>query len=148
MILLLVTAALFALLSEFVDALALLIIISVMAAIEIYQEAKTETAIRSLRTLAIPTAGVIRDGVRRDVPSTKVVPGDITVLSAGHRVPADARLLESFDLSMDESTLTGESAPSYKDATVVLPEKTPLGERKNMVSQAHLFRVGKARLSS
>lgn len=145
MILLLVTAALFAGLGEVVDAVALFIIISVMASIEIYQEMKTETAIRSLRMLAVPTASTLRNGVRREVPSTEVVPGDVTLLSAGHRVPADARLLESFDLSADESALTGESLPSYKDATVVLPEGAALGERKNMVFAGTLVASGKGK---
>lgn len=145
MILLLVTAALFAALAEFVDAIALFVIISIMATIEIYQEKRTESSIRSLRLLALPTAIVIRGGQHLDVLSSGIVPGDIVILSAGHRVPADARLIESFELSLDESSLTGESMPSYKDAAVLLPEHCALGERRNMVFSRTLVTTGRGK---
>ncbi len=145
MILLLTTAILFSILSEPIDAVALFIIICVMASIEIYQERKTESSIRSLRQLSVPTATVIRGEELVEIPSTDIVPGDIVALSPGNRVPADARLFEALNLSSDESSLTGESAPSYKDSNLVLPEETGLGDRKNMVFAGTLVTSGKGK---
>ena len=145
MILLLVTAGLFVALAEFIDAVALLIIISIMAAVEIYQERRTESSIKSLRLLTLPSTIVIRSGQHLDVLSSAVVPGDVVILSAGHRVPADARLIESFDLSLDESSLTGESMPSYKDAAVLLPEHCALGDRRNMAFSGTLVTTGRGK---
>jgi Ca2+-transporting ATPase len=114
-----------------------------MASVEIYQDQKTEGSIRSLRQLALPTAIVIRGGHHLDIPSGEIAPGDIVILSAGHRVSADARLMKSFELSLDDSSLTGESMPSYKDAAALLPEKCALGERKNMYFSGTLVTTGR-----
>ncbi len=145
MILLLATAGLFAALAEIIDAVALFIIISIMAAVEIYQEQKTESSIRSLRQLSLPTAIVIRGGQHLEVESSRIVPGDILVLSVGRRVVADARLIEAFDLSLDESSLTGESTQSYKEADILLPEDCALGDRRNMVFTGTLVASGKGK---
>ena len=77
-------------------------------------------------------ARVVRDGARGRVPSEELVPGDLVLLEAGDKVPADLRLVRVAELRADESALTGESVPVAKDE-VVLPEATPVADRRNMV---------------
>ncbi len=146
MVLLLVIASLFVILSELTDALALFIIIAIIASVEIFQEGKAESSIRSLRELSVPTASLIRQGEPLVIPSSDIVPGDIAALSAGNRVPADGRLVEAQNLSLDESSLTGESTPTYKDAKTLLPENCALGDRTNMVFAGTLVSSGKGKV--
>ncbi|HVW00258.1 MAG TPA: cation-translocating P-type ATPase, partial [Planctomycetaceae bacterium] len=90
-------------------------------------------AIAALRKLSAPLATVIRDGVPRQTAAREVCPGDVLLLEAGDRVPADARLFESAALSLQEAALTGESTPVEKDFREVLTAGTPLADRRNMV---------------
>src|SRR5690606_25490303 len=87
----------------------------------------------ALKRLAAPTARVLRDGLERVVPAAELVPGDVVLLADGDRVPADGRLIAAHALAVDESLLTGESAPVMKDARAVLPADTALADRNNMV---------------
>src|SRR5438270_10801410 len=86
--------------------------------ITVVQETRTERVLEALRDLTSPRALVIRDGERRRIPGREVVRGDLVLLAEGDRVPADAVLLEASELLIDESLLTGESAPVRKKATV------------------------------
>jgi Ca2+-transporting ATPase len=132
-ILLLVTGVLYALWGEVTDALTIFFVILTLNCIEVYNEQRAGKAVAALRKLAEPTATVRRNGQAVEVPADQVVPGDLLLLHAGRRVPADARLVQSFGLAVDESSLTGESLPVDKEAGVVLAEETPLAERRNLV---------------
>ncbi len=132
-LLLLVTGVLYSIWGEPGDAIAIFAIIFTLVAVEVLDEQRANKAIGALRKLAEPTATVVRGGRRQDVPAESVVPGDLLVLEAGRRVPADARLLQAYSVADDESSLTGESTPVEKEAGVVLSEATPLAERRNLV---------------
>jgi Ca2+-transporting ATPase len=113
-LLLLSAGAIYLLLGDLGEALLLLGFVFAVIGITLYQERKTERALEALRDLSSPRALVIRAGKRRRIPGRDVVRGDILVLSEGDRVPADAVLLSSVNLSADESLLTGESVPVRK----------------------------------
>lgn len=122
MILLLVAAGLvYLVLGSLEEALLLLASIAFIIGISFYQQRRTERALEALRDLSSPRALVVRDGQRRRIPGRDVVRGDLIVLSAGDRVPADGLLLSAADLSVDESLLTGESLPVRKLAA---PDET------------------------
>ena len=116
----------------FEPALILLIVI-LNAIMGVYQEGKAEKALDALKNMSAPHARVIRDGKESVIDAADLVPGDIIKLEAGDFVPADARLLHSTSLKSEESALTGESVPSEKDASVIVDEKAPIGDRTNMV---------------
>nr|MBD3620960.1 HAD-IC family P-type ATPase [Sunxiuqinia sp.] len=118
---------------EYVDAVIILLVINLNAILGVVQEVKAGKAIEALQKLTFPKALVRRDGVVREVDSEKIVPGDILILDAGRIIPADIRLIESINLQVDESSLTGESVPSEKDASLIQNDmKTPLGDRLNL----------------
>jgi len=109
----------------------------------ITQERSAEKSLAALKQLNSPTTQVLRDGTPQVIDSTELVPGDIIMLSAGNLVSADARLLESTDLTTDESALTGESVPSQKDAAAVLEPKAVIGDQANMVFSGCLVSAGR-----
>ncbi|MBI4333439.1 MAG: cation-transporting P-type ATPase [Chloroflexi bacterium] len=131
-LLLLVVGAVYSIWGETRDALTILVIVALLVFIEIGTEYRAKKAVAALRKLSPASVPLVRDGRYRSVRSEEVVHGDILVLEAGGRAPADARCLESFGLQVDESALTGEAAPVDKDDGV-LPVETPLAERVNMV---------------
>jgi hypothetical protein len=104
--------------------------------VEIFNERRAQRAITALRTLAEPTALVRRGGRSAEVAAEAIVPGDVILLQAGRRIPADARLVEAYGLAVDKSPLTGESIPIEKATDLVLPETIPLSERRNLVFAA------------
>ena len=132
-LLLIVTGVLYALWGGLRDALTILGVILVLVWVEIYNEYRAKRAIAALRKLSAPFAVVRRNGQLREIPAETVVPGDVILIEAGKRVPADARLLEAYGLEADESVLTGESVPNEKDASVVCPEATLPADRHNLV---------------
>src|SRR5690606_8286242 len=108
MMLVLFAAVLFSIfLGEYTDAIVILIILLLNAVISFIQEYRAGKAVEALRKLGIPTAVVIRNGFAQKVKVAELVPGDIVLLEAGTRVPADMRLIESYSLRIDESSLTG-----------------------------------------
>ncbi|MBR6602480.1 MAG: calcium-translocating P-type ATPase, PMCA-type [Clostridia bacterium] len=111
----------------------ILIIVILNAVMGVMQESKAEKALDALKSMSAPHARVIRDGKEAVIDAALLVPGDIIKLEAGDFIPADARLIQSASLKSEESALTGESVPSEKDATAVIDEKSPLGDRSNMV---------------
>src|SRR6185503_14156238 len=113
-IILLIATAVSALLGEGVDAIAIAVIVLFAVGLGFIQEYRAERAIEALRQMAAPTATVIRDGEENEVAAREVVPGDITLLRAGDKVPADARLVEAINLQVEEAALTGESVPVEK----------------------------------
>jgi len=118
-LLLLGTGVLYALWGEAGDAVTILVVVVALVAVEVVGERRAELAVAALRQLAEPTAALRRDGRVREAPREEVVPGDVVLLGAGRRVPADARLIAAHGLAVDESALTGESVPVPKDPGAV-----------------------------
>ncbi len=126
-LLLIACGTLYLVLGDLGEALMLIAFVFVIMGITFYQERKTERALEALRDLSSPRALVIRDGQERRIPGREVVRDDIIVLSEGDRVPADAVLLSSSHLAVDESLLTGESVPVRKLQWDGRMERTPPG---------------------
>jgi P-type Ca2+ transporter type 2C len=114
LLLLVIAGAIYLVLGELKDSVVLLVSIFVVLGIGLYQQRKTERALDALRDLSSPRARVIRSGKEKRIAGREVVRGDMVVLQEGDRVPADAQVLSSVSLSVDESLLTGESVPVHK----------------------------------
>lgn len=127
LLLLLGAGAINFLLSEPLDAAILMSFVIVVIAISIYQERRTENALAALRDLSSPRALVVRGSRRLRIAGREVVRGDVVLLAEGDRVPADAVLVDSVNLSVDESALTGESVPVRKAAAGLQPAGDPMG---------------------
>jgi len=119
-ILLIVAAAISGLLGEWIDAIAILLIVILNAIMGVIQESRAEEALAALKKMASPEAHIVRDGKRVTVPSSELVPGDVVFLEAGNFIPADLRLVEAVNLRVEEAALTGESLPIQKNASLVL----------------------------
>ncbi|MDO5294585.1 MAG: calcium-translocating P-type ATPase, PMCA-type [bacterium] len=128
---------------DLVDPIIILLIITLNAILGVIQEAKAERSLDALKKLSAPNALVKRDGTIETIESSKLVPGDIIYLEAGYFVPADARLIESVNLKVEESSLTGESTPVEKEADLILKENTILGERHNLVLSSSIVTYGR-----
>ena len=115
--------------SEFFEPVLILLIVVLNAIMGVFQESKAEKALEALQGLSAPHARVIRDGEEKIIDADQLVPGDLILLEAGDFVPADARLLHSSSLKVEESALTGESVPAEKDAGAQVPEEAPIGDR-------------------
>ncbi len=132
MIILLIATGLSIAVGEYTDAAIILIIVFASAALGFTQEFRSEKAVEALKKMTAPTASVLRDGRECRIPAAELVPGDIVLLYAGDKVPADGRLIEAFTMKNDEAPLTGESNP-VKKSSQTLPEQTQLNDRDNMV---------------
>jgi Ca2+-transporting ATPase len=132
-------------LGEWVDTLAILAIVLLNGVIGFFQEERAGQALAALQKLSAPMAKALRGGRLAVVSAAELVPGDILELEAGDNIPADVRLLQSFSVSVQEAALTGESMSVEKDATVVLADTTPLGDRRNMAYMGTIVASGKAR---
>ncbi len=144
-ILLIVAALISALLGEWIDASAILAIVVLNAVLGIVQERRAEEALAALQKLAAPEAHVMRAGKRTTVPARELVPGDIVFLEAGNHIPADLRLLEAFNLQIEEAALTGESLPVNKNAAMKLEKNIPLGDRRNTAFMGTTVTYGRGR---
>ena len=131
-ILLIAAVAISALVGEMVDAVVIAVIVVVNSILGFVQEYRAEKAIEALKKLSAPKATVLRDGKIHKIPAKELVIGDIILIEEGARIPADARLIESFSLQVDESALTGESTPVNKLLDLV-GEKSGVSDRKNIV---------------
>lgn len=130
---------------EISDAIIIGIVILVNATVGMIQESKAEKALDALKELSTPKAIVKRNGELVEIPSEEVVPGDVIIIDAGRFIPCDIRLIESANLKVEESALTGESVPVDKDANLILEdEKVSLGDKKNMVFMSTLATYGRA----
>jgi len=132
-LLLLVTGVFYVVWGSLTDALTIIAVMLTLVSIEVFNEYRAKRAIAALHQLAEPMAPLRRDGRSVEVPTEAVVPGDVLLLQAGRRIPADARLLEASRLAVDESALTGESLPVEKESAPALPGNVPLAERHNLV---------------
>ena len=117
---------------DYFDSIIIIAIVMVNAIMGLIQEEKAEKSLEALKKLASPNAKVKRNGKILEVDSTKVVPGDIVILEAGNYVPADCRLINAYNLKIEEAALTGETIPSLKDASKVLNANSSLGDISNM----------------
>ncbi|MGD9722636.1 MAG: cation-translocating P-type ATPase [Pirellulales bacterium] len=142
---LIVAALVSGILGEWVDAVAILAIVLLNGVIGFAQEERAEQALAALQRMSAPMAKVIRAGLLRSIPASEVVPGDLIEIEAGDNIPADARLIESYSVAVQEAALTGESVPVEKDEQVVLDQATPLGDRRNMVYMGTVVASGKGR---
>lgn len=129
--------------TELIDAIIIFIIVLINATLGFSQELKADKALESLKKMSQPFSIVIRDGKKKKIKTSEIVVGDIIVLEAGDVVPADIYLIESNSLKCDESALTGESMAVEKTANVILPEKTNLGDRKNMCFSSSIVTYGR-----
>lgn len=133
MILILIVAALISVaLGNYREAIAILAIVVFNVVLGFRQDYQAERAIAALKKLAVPTVRVYRDGVIQEISARYLVPGDLIQLQAGNRVPADCRILETSNLRIQESSLTGESEPVDKTAQTLTSAELPLGDRHNM----------------
>lgn len=130
-------------LSRFGDAIAIVLIVLLNALLGYFQERRAESALRALSSMSVPRARVLRAGDLREIPATLLVPGDVIMLEAGDAVPADARLVVTTDLRIDESALTGESAAVEKGAGCALAPEVPLADRVTMAYLGTLVVHGK-----
>lgn len=139
---LLAAAAVTAALQEFVDSAVILGVVLINAVVGFIQESKAEAALQSLRAMVHTEATVIRGGHERRLASDDLVPGDLVLIEAGDKVPADLRLLRQTELRIDESALTGESLSVGKDEEV-LPVGTAVADRLNMAHSGTLVTAGR-----
>ena len=130
-------------LAEWVDAVAISVIIFLNAILGFVQEYHAEKSIAALRKLSTPTSKVIRGGALQVIPSREIVPGDLLLLEQGDRIPADGRIIKSYLLQTQEAALTGESMPSRKRTELVLGKQVSLGDRNNMVFMGTSVAYGK-----
>jgi P-type Ca2+ transporter type 2C len=144
MIILLIATALSIAVGEVTDAAIILIIVFASAALGFTQEYRSEKAVEALKKMTAPSASVLRDGKESRIPSDQLVPGDVILLYAGDKVPADGRLLEAFTMKDDEAPLTGESSPVQKSSET-LPEQTQLNDRDNMVYSGTVVVYGRGK---
>ncbi len=138
---LLAAAALSLVLGHEIDAIVILMVVLANAAIGLVQEGRAASAIEAIRGMIDPHATVMRDGRRHDVPASDLVPGDIVLVEAGGRIPADLRLLHARHLKIDEAALTGESVPVDKAADPVAAD-AGLGDRASMAFTGSLVAAG------
>jgi Ca2+-transporting ATPase len=146
LVIILIAAALIALaLGEWVDSIAIMVIVILNAVVGVIQESKAEQALAALKKMSAPNAQVIRDGIETTIPGRELVPGDIVLLEAGNYVPADMRLVASVNLKVEEASLTGESVPVEKKAAAVLEKDIPLGDRRNSAFMSTMVTYGRGK---
>ena len=117
---------------DYLDSIIIIFIVILNAIMGGVQESKAEKSLDALKKMSAPTAKVKRDGMIKTVPSTEVVPGDIIIIETGSYIPADSRLIKTYNLKVEESALTGETVPTLKDEKAILSEKAQIGDIVNM----------------
>jgi len=126
------------------EAIAILSVVLLNAVMGYLQESRAESALAALRGMAAAQAHVVRDGQRRSIEASRIVPGDILLVEEGDRIAADARVIRSTALQTAEASLTGESLPVSKDSAAI-PEETALGDRHNMIFSGTTVTYGRGR---
>lgn len=119
-------------LGEWVDATAIGVIVVLNGLLGFFQEFRADKSLAALRKMATLTSKVIRNGELQTLPSEKIVPGDLVLIEAGDRIPADGRIIQSIELSTQEAALTGESMPIHKIADPLEKPDLSVGDKKNM----------------
>ena len=133
------------LLEDWLDAAAILAIVLLNGVLGFVQELRAERSLAALRKMSVATARVFRDGILRSIPARELVSGDLILLKAGDRIPADARLIYTTNFQTQEASLTGESTAVRKHADVIARTGVPLADRTNMVFMGTVAVSGKAR---
>ena len=144
-IMLLVAAVISAFLGEVVDAGAIIAIVVLNTVMGVIQDSRAQQELEALKKMASPEAQVLRDGHRVSLPARELVPGDIVFLETGNFVPADVRLIEAFNLKIEEAALTGESVPVQKNAASVMDSEATLGDRKNTAFSGTVVTYGRGK---
>ena len=127
------------------DTIIILIVVIANAIIGVAQEAKAEKSLEALQKLSGHEAKVIREGNIQTIPARELVEGDIVVLDTGDYIPADLRIFEAVNLKAQESSLTGESVPVEKQASVINEDELPIGDRANMLFSSSLVTYGRGK---
>ena len=144
LVVILIVAAVISMFSGNVESTIVILLVLVMnAVLGTIQHVKAQRSLESLKQLSSPCAKVIRDGVKQEVPSREIVPGDIVMLEAGDMIVADGRILHNFSLQVNESSLTGEST-NVEKSDAVLEGDAALADRVNMVYSGSLVTYGRA----
>ena len=144
-IILIIATALSAFLGEGIDAIAIAVIVLFAVGLGFIQEYRAERAIEALRQMAAPTAAVLRNGEEEEIPAREVVPGDMILIRAGDKIPADARLVEAINLQVEEAALTGESVPVEKITNPLQNVELSVGDRRNLVYGGTAATYGRGR---
>ena len=142
-IILLAAAVISGVLGEVSDAIVIMVVVILDAVLGVVQQNRAEKSLSALKKLSSPSAVVIRNSRALEVPARELVPGDIVLLEAGRYVPADCRIIEASSLKIEESSLTGESAPVDKSTGALLKEEVPLGDRENMAYMSSMVTYGR-----
>ena len=141
-ILLIVASIISAFTGDKIEAIIIIAIVIINAIMSIYQEGQAEDSVAALQKMSSPEATVVRDGKRGKVKAEDLVPGDIVILETGDIIPADIRLLDSRNLQIDESSLTGESVAVEKDAQAVYDTEVGIGDRSNSAFSSSIVTYG------
>ncbi len=144
-VILLIATGLSAILGHPIEAIAITVIVAFAVLLGFAQEYRAERAIEALRTMAAPTASVLRDGQEMETPARDLVPGDVLVLRAGDRVAADVRLLEAVGLQVQEAALTGESLAVEKSVDALDDAAVQIGDRVDMAYAGTAVTYGRGR---
>ncbi len=131
---------------EWIDSLVIIVVVLLNAVLGIIQENNAEKSLEALKKMSAPNAKVIRNGEKTVVPARELVVGDIVILEAGDYVPTDGRVLESHNLQVDESALTGESLPVNKRSAAIENQEVPLGDQRNMVFASTYCTYGRGQI--
>lgn len=146
LVVILIIAAIISLFSGNAESTIVILLVLIMnAVLGTVQHVKAQRSLESLKQLSAPNAKVIRNGVKQEVPSREIVPGDIVMLEAGDMIVADGRILHNYSLQVNESSLTGESTNVEKTDTVIVG-KAALADRVNMVYSGSLVTYGRAQV--
>ncbi|MBI4250190.1 HAD-IC family P-type ATPase [Candidatus Uhrbacteria bacterium] len=132
-------------LGQWIDSLMILLFLAINTCLGFYQEYSSEKTAKLLKKYALPRACILRDGLVEQITADRLVPGDVVVLKTGDKVPADLRLIEQEDLVIDETVLTGESAPVFKKTDLLPTKPSSPTEADNIVFSGTDVRKGEAR---
>lgn len=144
-VILLIATALSAFLGHGIEAVAIAVIVLFAVVLGFVQEYRAERAVEALRQMAAPTASALRDGEEVEIPARDLVPGDVVLLRAGDKIPADLRLVEAINLRIEEAALTGESVPVEKDSAPVANGDLAIGDRKSIAYAGTAATYGRGR---
>jgi Ca2+-transporting ATPase len=145
-VVLIAAAAIAALIGDVLDGIVIMVVVIINAALGFYQEFQAEQSLAALKKMLALQATVRRDGRSLEIPAEDLVPGDIVILEAGNKIPADGRIIVARSLESDESSLTGESLPVDKQQQALADSNVPLAERSNMLYMNNAVTRGRAEM--